>query len=210
HAAGDAAPSPWVSPAHITGDVMKFSIRTFSALGALAAILACSNDGTPVGADAPDHLKGLKQATPTDSTGNPVSTSGTGVGNPSPGIDTANGNPIRPSDTTPGYVYGVVRASESVQGPETRTNSVRIANVRVAAFPVSDWTSTAPQPNTGPLAAEVFTNANGEFQLPELPAAHYVVTFTPPSGSKYLGVWVTGTINGRSKDYPWWVTLPTK
>jgi hypothetical protein len=183
-------------------------IRCLVTLAVACAALACAGDKSPVDVGGGDALKGLTKSSSTDSAGAPVDPQG--GGQPGPGLDTAAGNPIEPVDHTPGYARGVVRGSEVVQGPDTLTNSVRIANVRVAAFPIVNWNSTDPQPNMGPPAAEVFTNANGEFQLPELTAGHYVVTFTPPANSKYAGVWVTGTISGKTKDYPWWVTLPNK
>ena len=188
---------------------MTRTIRPIATLALLVGIVACAADHSPTGTSDPTPLRGLRQAGATDSSGTPVP-SGTGTGNPVPGPDTTSGNPTQPADNTPGYVHGVVRASDLVQGPDTLVSSVRIANVRVAAYPVTDWSSTAPQPHTGSLAAEVFTDSNGEFTLPTLAAGHYVVTFTPPQDSKYQGVWVTTTISGSSKDYPWWVTLPNK
>jgi hypothetical protein len=101
----------------------------------------------------------------------------------------------------------VVRSSEvsRIQGGDTLVNSVRIAGVRVAAHPVTDL-STSP-PGTGAVVAEVSTNANGEFVLPQLPGGPYVVTFTPPAGSSYQGAWTMATISSTSSDYAWWVTL---
>jgi hypothetical protein len=40
--------------------------------------------------------------------------------------------------------------------------------------------------------------------------ALYIVTITPPSGSKYQGVWVAAIAHSHSGDYPWWVVLPLK
>jgi hypothetical protein len=152
----------------------------------LLAAVICAGCESPTRAPQLD-LKGLRQATPTDSAGSPV--------------------PPGTTEATPGYIRGVVRSSELKQptGPDTLVNSVRLAGVRVAALPVTD-PSTSP-PATGAVAAEVTTNANGEFTLPQLPGGAYVVTFTPPAGSDYQGVWTMTTINSRTADYPWWVTL---
>lgn len=133
------------------------------------------------------ELQGLTQATATDSAGSPV--------------------PPGTAEATPGYIRGVVRSSELTRpnGPDTLVNSVRVAGVRVAALPVTDL-STSP-PTTGAVAAEVTTNANGEFVLPQLEGGPYVVTFTPPAGSPYQGVWVMVTIDSKTADHAWWVTL---
>ncbi|HEX6050661.1 MAG TPA: carboxypeptidase-like regulatory domain-containing protein, partial [Gemmatimonadaceae bacterium] len=140
----------------------------------LFAAAMCVGCESPTRAPQLD-LQGLRQSTPTDSAGSPV--------------------PPGSSEATPGYIRGVVRSSELKQptGPDTLVNSVRLAGVRVVALPVTDLTKLPP--TTGAAAAEVTTNANGEFTLPQLPGGPYVVTFTPPAGSDYQGVWTVATID---------------
>ena len=152
----------------------------------LFAVVLCAGCESPTRVPQFD-LQGLTQTTATDSAGSPL--------------------PPGNAEATPGYIRGVVRSSElqRPEGPDTLVNSVRLAGVRVAALPVTDL-STSP-PTTGATAAEVTTNANGEFTLPRLPGGLYVVTFTPPVGSDYQGVWTIVTINSSTADYPWWVTL---
>jgi hypothetical protein len=149
------------------------------------AMMSCSEGAAPVEGGP---LSGLAKSTLTDSAGTTP--------------------PPTPASPSPGYFRGVVRSSEGAQGPDTLGTSIKIPNVRVAAYP--RLTSAPGDTKTGPLAASVTTDANGLFQLPELAGGEYVVTFTPPDGSKYLGVWVTATAHGQSSQYPWWVTLPTR
>jgi hypothetical protein len=59
----------------------------------------------------------------------------------------------------------------------------------------------------GPAAATVVTGSDGLFQLPMLPAGEYVITFNPPEGSIYGGVWTTGPIHDKSHEHPWWIVL---
>jgi hypothetical protein len=151
----------------------------------LAVGFACSESSAPVDSQP---IKGLLQSTAKDSAGSPP--------------------PSAPSGSTPGYFRGIVRGSEGAQGPDTLGTSVKIANVAVAAYP--RLASAPSETKTGPLAASTTTNDKGEFQLPELPGAEYVVTFTPPQGSTYAGVWVTATAHAHSSDFPWWVTLPLR
>lgn len=155
------------------------------ALTLFAAVL-CAGCESPTRVPQFD-LEGLTQATATDSAGTPV--------------------PPGTAEATPGYIRGVVRSSEleRPEGSDTLVNSVRLAGVRVAALPVTD-VNTSP-PTTGAALAEVTTNANGEFTTPQLEGGPYVVTFTPPAGSNYQGVWTMVTINSTTADTPWWVTL---
>lgn len=175
------------------------SKRSFAVL-LVAALVACAdNTGTSVDKSP---LAGLKEASATDSSGTPLG--------PDAGQDTAIATPGGPGgglDTLhsePGYFRGIVRSSEVVQGPDTLAGSVRIADVKIDAY--ARLTNGDP----GALVASTTSNAQGEWELPVLPAGHYVVTFTPAANSTYQGVWVTATPNSHSHEYPWWVTLPKK
>jgi hypothetical protein len=162
------------------------NLATVAAIVLLVSAFACSDSSAPVDSQS---IRGLVQSVAKDSTGSPP--------------------PSAPSgSTTPGYFRGTVRGSEGAQGPDTLGTSVKIANVAVAAYP--RLASAPSETKTGPLAASTTTNDKGEFQLPELPGGDYVVTFTPPQGSKYAGVWVTATAHAHSSDFPWWVTLPVR
>lgn len=165
--------------------VIRFRLLQVVLGVAAASLVACSEGAAPI-ENGP--LTGLAKSTVTDSGGSTM--------------------PTPPASPTPGYFRGVVRSSEGAAGPDTLGTSVKIPNVRVAAYP--RLASAPDDTRTGPLAASVVTDANGLFQLPELPGGEYVVTFTPPEGSKYLGVWVTATAHSQSHTYPWWVTLPLK
>src|SRR5262245_20291605 len=147
--------------------------------------MACSDGAAPIEGGP---ITGLAKSTLTDSAGTTP--------------------PPAPSTPTAGYFRGVVRGSEGAQGPDTLGTSVKIPNVRVAAYP--RLASSPGETKTGPLAASVLTGSDGAFNLPELAGGEYVVTFTPPEGSKYSGVWVTATAHSQSSQYPWWVTLPVK
>jgi hypothetical protein len=63
---------------------------------------------------------------------------------------------------------------------------------------------------TGAEAGSVVTSTTGEFTLPTLPAGEYVVTFIPPAGSPYNGVYVSGRLDSNRSKYPWWVVLSKK
>jgi hypothetical protein len=83
----------------------------------------------------------------------------------------------------------------------------RLANIRVNVYPRLSATNPL---DVGPVAASVLTDANGYFQTPALSGGDYVITFAPPAGSIYQGVWATATANTHSSDYPWWVVLSKK
>jgi hypothetical protein len=123
-------------------------------------------------------------------------------------LDSA-GSPLTPPDgpVAPGYFRGTVRGPNIPGiGGDTLGTSPRIANVVVKAFPIV--AQSGAQLTLGALAATTTTNAQGQFTLPELPGGEYAVTFTPPAGSSYTGVWVTAQANAESHLWPWWVTLP--
>jgi hypothetical protein len=161
--------------------------------------IACADGATSLDKTP---LEGLLRAEATDSAGSSPPRNDTAQVEPGPPCDSCN------AAAGPGYFRGVVRGSEIVSGPDTLAGSVRIENVRVSAYPIVQ--PSPGEPRTGPVAASVITNSKGEFQLPTLSSGEYVVTFVPPEGSKYQGVWVTAWANKHSGDYPWWVTLPMK
>jgi hypothetical protein len=147
--------------------------------------LACAKDGPTTLQDSP--LQGLTKVASNDSSTNAPT----------------------PPPSGPGAVHGfVLGQAEPGSGPDTLTNSPRVANTRVTAFP--RVASNGVEPVVGPEAASVLTDANGAFTLPSLPGGEYVVTFAPPDASLYRGVYVTGTIHSRSGEYSWWIVLPKK
>jgi hypothetical protein len=167
--------------------------------------LACASDG-PMTVDR-SPLQGLTKVASNDSSsGTPEgpTNSPTTPGTPS---DTGGGVPTPPPG--PGEAHGfVLGVAEPGSGSDTLATSPRIADVRVTAYPRLE--SSGPELKTGPAAASVLTDGKGEFKLPSLPGGQYIVTFNPPEGSKYAGVYVTGTIHSRSGDYAWWIVLPKK
>jgi hypothetical protein len=83
----------------------------------------------------------------------------------------------------------------------------RLGGVAIAVYPQLTGGAT---PTVGAVVASTVTGTDGKFTLPTLPGGMYVVTFTPPNGSVYGGVWVTATAYDGSSEYPWWVVLPRK
>jgi hypothetical protein len=167
-----------------------WSHRTFLIAFAATAIVACSEDPPTTGGNSP--LAGLKSSVAGDSAGSI----------PAP-------TPPPASTPTPGYVHGTVRApgANAQPGQDTLATSVKIAGAIVTAYPrVVQGTDTA---GVGPVAAQVVTDANGQFTLPTLPGGEYVITFNPPKSleATYGGVWTIGTIHDRSHEFPWWITL---
>jgi len=114
-----------------------------------------------------------------------------------------------PTPSGPGYIRGTVMApSAPGSGGDTLSTALRIPNVKVTIYP--RVTSGADTVAAGPEAGSVFTDANGLFQLPTLPAGEYIVTFVPPADSPYQGVYAFGPLHERSSDWPWWVILPRR
>jgi hypothetical protein len=144
--------------------------------------VACSDNGP--GDDSP--LEGLSVRTASDSAGATV--------------------PPAPSEPSPGTFRGtVLGAAEPGSGNDSLTTMPRIVGARVSAYPVVDNSVTPPR--VGVLAATLLTDANGRFELPQLPGGLYVVTVEPPAGSAFGGVWVSATAHSLSAEHPWWVVL---
>lgn len=156
------------------------------ALALLLSLAACGSDDTTGSPSSP--LSGLSEAAGKDSTGTSV--------------------PAPPTSTTPGYFRGTVLGPSAPGATgDTLATAPRVSGVTVTAYP---RLSTDPVPDVGPAAASVVTGSDGKFQLPQLPGGEYVVTFTPPAGSIYAGVWVTATAYSGSAEWPWWVVLPKR
>lgn len=170
--------------------------RVWFGISCLVAVLAACSDRAPTESEG-DPLSGLARATASDSAGNPLPA-------PPPPSDSSGGTPSSGGQSGPGYFRGTVRSSEGVQGPDTLSGSVRVANVRIVAY--------ARQANgeAGEAVASTTSSSVGEWQLPTMPNGEYIVTFTPPSGSPYQGVWVTARAHAHSHEWPWWVTLPRR
>jgi hypothetical protein len=115
-----------------------------------------------------------------------------------------------PTQSGSGYFRGTVMGPALPgAGNDSLTTSPRIAGVTVTIYPRIESTLSSQIP-VGPAAGSSVTNAQGQFQLPVLPAGEYVVTFVPPAGSGYQGVYAFGPLRSNSGDYPWWVVLPKK
>jgi hypothetical protein len=113
--------------------------------------------------------------------------------------DSAGTTPPPPVGTpAPGYFQGnVVGPSAPGAGNDSLSTAPRVAGVTVTAYAELD----------GDPVASVVTGADGRFALPTMPGGHYVVTFTPPPGSLYGGVWASAPIHGTSHTHLWWVVL---
>ena len=165
---------------------MSASLRAVLLGGAALVVAAC--DGM-LGDPIRSPLDGLSYAVSADSAGNAP---------PDP--------PAGPS--TPGYVHGTVVGPWDGAGSsdDSLANAPRIAGVTVAAYHLPESGTVTPE-NIGEMVASALTGADGKFTLPTIDGGPYAVTFTPPAGSIYGGVWVTGTIHSGSHEFPWWVVL---
>jgi hypothetical protein len=106
-----------------------------------------------------------------------------------------------------GSFHGVVRGYQT-GGPDTLSSAVLLEGVRVTAY--ARKATATDSVGVGPQAASVLTDADGVFQLPDLAAGDYVVTFTTPAGSKYAGGWTVATANATSNQSPWWIMLEAR
>lgn len=156
----------------------------FLLFAAAAGLPVACSDSTSGDDNSP--LAGLAPRTANDSVGNPP--------------------PPPPANPAPGSFHGTVLGpSEPGAGNDSLATAPRIANVVVAAYPVTG--GSVADPTLGPAEASVTTGTDGKFQLPTLSGGEYVVTFTPPANSIYGGVWVTQVTSATSNEHPWWVIL---
>ena len=158
-------------------------VLTASTLG----LVACSD--TVTGVDAKTLLADLSPSATNDTTV---------TGKP----DTSTWTP------QPGAFHGIVFHPGA--GPDTIGSAIRVANVAVVVYPETGWDSQNAVPRLGNPVASFTTNANGEFQSPTIAGGTYIVTFTPPAGSPYKGVYVTGLVYDTSDTGQWWIALPNK
>lgn len=116
--------------------------------------------------------------------------------------------PPPPGPAAPGYVHGTVLGPWEGAGPpdDSLANAPRVAGVVVAAYRLPASGTVTPD-NLGEIVASAVTAADGKFTLPTMAGGAYAVTFTPPAGSIYGGVWVTASIHATSHEFPWWVVL---
>jgi hypothetical protein len=132
------------------------------------------------------------------------------TGNPLTGLKettTHDSNTSNPGGSGPGYFHGTVLGQSAPGGgTDTLATAPRIANVKVTIY---QGVQTASGVTTGTEQGSVVTDASGQFTLPTLPGGLYVVTFVPPTGSPYHGVYAFGTLSSVSGTYPWWVVLGT-
>ena len=168
----------------------RWSSRTATVLIATGFAFACAGEAPTASESSPKA--GLRSAQVQDSASS----------TPAP-------TPPPSTPPTPGYVHGTVRApgGSAPPGQDSLSASVKIPGAIVTAYP--RVRSTLDTAGAGPMAAQVTTDANGQFTLPTLPGGEYIVTFNPPASlsAVYGGVWVTTTIHSGSSDFPWWITL---
>lgn len=114
-----------------------------------------------------------------------------------------------PANTGSGYFRGTVMGPSAVGATgDTLSSAPRVPGVVVNIYPrLADVNG---QVTVGAVAGTSTTNAQGQFQLPELPAGEYVVRFMPPEASAYKGTYSIGSLRSNSSSFPWWVVLPKK
>jgi hypothetical protein len=153
-----------------------------------SVVVACS-ESSPTEVDQESPLTGLVQGQGNDSVGAPP--------------------PPPPTNPTPGRVRGTVLAPSigAPPGQDTLATATRIVGARVTAYP--RLRSTTDTLGVGAIAAQVVTDAKGEFLLPTLPGGEYIITFNPPAAHQatYGGVWTVSTIHQNSHLHPWWIVL---
>ncbi len=162
------------------------SLRVAAIVGVAMSLTACD---AMIAEPSRSPLDGLAYATGADSAG--------------------NAPPAAPSGPlAPGFVRGTVLGPWDGTGSsnDSLSTSPRVAGVVVAAYLLPEG-GTVSKDNLGDVVASTVTAADGTFTLPTVDGGSYAVTFTPPSGSPYGGVWVTASIHATSHEFPWWVVL---
>lgn len=157
------------------------SLRVALLVAIAGAIAACADSTSPIGSP----LAGLARVGSNDS---------------------LPGSPPPPPTPTPGTFHGSVLGYEP--GPDTLASAVKLPNVKVTAY--VRVSMSLDSIGVGTVAASVVTDANGDWQLPTLAGGEYVVTFVPPDGSKYRGVWAIATAHEDSNQRAWFIMLPVK
>jgi hypothetical protein len=162
----------------------RTSFTLFVAILTLAT--AC---GDTTGPSSPSPLAGLGQVSARDTVGNPITTTPNGTGD--------------------GAIRGTVLGpSAPGAGNDSLQTAPKLAGVRVAIMGITGGTDA--QPTLGAELGAATTGNDGTFALPTVPAGRYAVSFSPPSGSAYQGVWASAAVDARSAASPWWVVLPRK
>jgi hypothetical protein len=168
--------------------MLRFGSSSFAIAAILVtAPIGCSDQG-PSG-EAPELQQLTRLASP-DSAG--------------------GGDPVNPTPSGPGKFQGVV-AGEGIRQSERSASSLGpdLPDVHVTVYPVIGSPSSA-NPEVGPAIVRRVTNAYGEFETPEIPGGKYVVTFVPPDGSSYQGVYWVATAHPNDVPVFWRVMLPRK
>ena len=166
------------------------SIRRVAALlGVACLVTACD---ALLGEPVRSPLDGLSYVTGEDSAGNTPP-------------------PPPPGPAAPGYVHGTVLGPWDGTGEpdDSLASAARVSGVVVAAYQLPASGTVNPS-DLGDIVASTISGADGTFALPAMAGGSYAVTFTPPKGSAYAGVWVTASIHATSHEFPWWVMLRTK
>lgn len=165
------------------------SIATMALLVTSVGLVACSDDST--GPDESNLLTGLSPVEAND-TSSVIS-------------------PTEPVE--PGAFHGNVLGLAQIGGVgDTISNAVKMEGVLIRAYAYSGAVDDRGLPVPGALVGSAQTDANGMFQMPELPGGNYIVTIAPqpPDDATWIGGWTLTTVNAESNRYPWWIFLPRK
>ena len=147
------------------------------ALIVLAAACAAIRRPRPTGRRCPDSNR-------------PQPTTVAGASSTQPRLDRAT-RMDRPRSVAPGA------------GNDSLATAPRVANVTVTVD--QETHGIEGEVESGALIRSVQTDANGQFQTTTVPAGDYVITFVPPAGSAYAGVYAFGHLSQSSSNYPWWL-----
>jgi hypothetical protein len=126
------------------------------------------------------------------------------------GLNLTETNDSTPANTPPDNGTGIVHGTVLGQSQPGLIGDTLATAPRIAGVVVTVYLPGSSSDTPGPQVATLTTGADGTFTLPALSAGNYVVTFVPPSGSGYNGVYVTGHVSSISATYPWWIVLSRK